>query len=79
MAWAPFEPFNACFTAVPSKARHDGSMLFTTRVRLGTLELGNTYRHAAVLAKMPTTMDRVTGDRFVLGLGAGWQVNEHAA
>ncbi len=26
----PFEPFNACFIAVPSKTRHDGSTPFTT-------------------------------------------------
>ncbi len=51
----------------------------TNRIRLGTLVLGNTYRHPAVVANMAATMDHVTGGRFVLGLGAGWQVNEHAA
>src|SRR3954454_1897748 len=47
------------------------------RVRLGTLVYGNTYRHPAVLANMAATADRVTGGRFTLGVGAGWQVNEH--
>ena len=49
------------------------------RVRLGTLVCGNTYRHPAVLAKMAATLDHVTGGRCVLGLGAGWQENEHTA
>ncbi|MFI5910674.1 TIGR03560 family F420-dependent LLM class oxidoreductase [Dactylosporangium sp. NPDC051541] len=47
------------------------------RVRLGTLVYGNTYRHPAVLANMAATLDHVTGGRFTLGVGAGWQVNEH--
>jgi F420-dependent oxidoreductase-like protein len=49
------------------------------RVRIGTLVCGNTYRHPAVLAKQAATVDRISGGRFVLGLGAGWQENEHAA
>lgn len=49
------------------------------RVRLGVLVSGNTYRHPAVLANMAATVDHVCGGRFVLGLGAGWQHNEHDA
>ena len=49
----------------------------TERVRLGTLVTGNTYRHPAVLAKMAATLDHITGGRVVLGLGSGWQENEH--
>jgi F420-dependent oxidoreductase-like protein len=48
-------------------------------VRLGPLVCGNTYRHPAVLAKMASTLDHVSGGRAVLGLGAGWQENEHRA
>lgn len=47
------------------------------RVRVGTLVLGNTYRHPAVLAKMAVTLDHICGGRLTLGLGAGWQENEH--
>ncbi len=49
----------------------------TKRVRLGTLVTGNTYRHPAVLAKMAATLDHITEGRVVLGLGSGWQENEH--
>lgn len=51
----------------------------TERIRLGPLVLGNTYRHPAVVAKSAVTLDHISGGRFVLGLGAGWQVNEHRA
>jgi F420-dependent oxidoreductase-like protein len=47
------------------------------RLRMGTLVTGNTYRHPAVLAKMAATLDHITGGRVVLGIGSGWQENEH--
>lgn len=47
------------------------------RLRIGTLVSGNTYRHPAVLAKMAATLDHISGGRVVLGLGSGWQENEH--
>jgi F420-dependent oxidoreductase-like protein len=47
------------------------------RIRLGTLVTGNTYRHPAVLAKMAATVDHISEGRVVLGVGSGWQENEH--
>lgn len=49
------------------------------RVRIGSLVSGNTYRHPAVLANMAATIDHLSGGRLVLGIGAGWQQNEHRA
>jgi F420-dependent oxidoreductase-like protein len=49
----------------------------TDRVRLGSLVFGNTYRHPAVLANWAATVDHVSDGRLVLGIGAGWQENEH--
>jgi alkanesulfonate monooxygenase SsuD/methylene tetrahydromethanopterin reductase-like flavin-dependent oxidoreductase (luciferase family) len=49
----------------------------TERVRLGSLVFGITYRHPAVLAKWAATVDHVSDGRLLLGIGAGWQENEH--
>ena len=49
------------------------------RIRVGTIVLGNTYRHPAVVAKMAAQVDIISGGRLLLGLGAGWQENEHEA
>jgi F420-dependent oxidoreductase-like protein len=48
-------------------------------VRLGTMVVGNTYRNPCVLAKQFASVDQISGGRAVLGLGAGWQENEHRA
>jgi alkanesulfonate monooxygenase SsuD/methylene tetrahydromethanopterin reductase-like flavin-dependent oxidoreductase (luciferase family) len=48
-------------------------------VWLGHSVLANTFRHPALLAKAATTMDHVTGGRFVVGLGMGWHAWEHEA
>jgi alkanesulfonate monooxygenase SsuD/methylene tetrahydromethanopterin reductase-like flavin-dependent oxidoreductase (luciferase family) len=38
-----------------------------------------TVHHPAVLANRAATIDQLSHGRFVLGIGAGWQVNEHRA
>jgi F420-dependent oxidoreductase-like protein len=51
----------------------------TARVRLGHLVLCAGYRNPALVAKMISTLDVVSGGRAELGLGAGWKEDEYAA
>ena len=44
----------------------------TTRVRLGALVAGVTYRNVGHLAKIVATLDVLSGGRAVCGLGLGW-------
>jgi F420-dependent oxidoreductase-like protein len=56
-----------------------GLAAVTTTVRLGTLVSPATFRHPSVLAKLVVTADHISGGRVELGLGAGWNVEEHEA
>ena len=49
----------------------------TSRVRLGTLVTGVTYRNPALLAKTVTTLDVISKGRAVYGIGAAWNEDEH--
>ncbi len=51
----------------------------TTRVRLGTLVTGVTYRNPALLAKAVTTLDVISRGRAICGIGAAWHDVEHEA
>lgn len=51
----------------------------TERAKLGTIVTGVTYRYPALLAKIATTLDVLSGGRAFLGLGAAWYEREHAA
>jgi F420-dependent oxidoreductase-like protein len=68
------QPMLECWTTLT------GLAALVPRIRIGALVTGNTYRHPAVLANMAVTLDHISGGgRAVLGLGAGWQENEHRA
>jgi alkanesulfonate monooxygenase SsuD/methylene tetrahydromethanopterin reductase-like flavin-dependent oxidoreductase (luciferase family) len=49
----------------------------TERLRVGHLVLCNQFRHPAVLAKMATTLDQISGGRLELGIGSGSIEDEH--
>ena len=51
----------------------------TSRMRLGVFVTGNTYRNPALLAKIATTVDHISGGRLNFGIGAGWYEVEHSA
>jgi F420-dependent oxidoreductase-like protein len=51
----------------------------TTRVGLGQLVTCAGYRNPALLAKMASTLDVISGGRVELGLGAGWKAEEWEA
>lgn len=82
----------ACVTDhfMPNTKEREGAMLegwstltglsaLVPRMKVGTIVLGNTYRHPAVVAKMAAQVDIISGGRLLLGMGAGWQQNEHEA
>jgi F420-dependent oxidoreductase-like protein len=49
----------------------------TSRVRIGCMVTGNTYRHPVLLAKVATTVDHLSGGRLEFGIGAAWAEVEH--
>jgi alkanesulfonate monooxygenase SsuD/methylene tetrahydromethanopterin reductase-like flavin-dependent oxidoreductase (luciferase family)/predicted kinase len=51
----------------------------TTKVRLGALVTGITYRNVAHLGKIVATLDVLSGGRAVCGLGLAWFKEEHTA
>ena len=51
----------------------------TQRVRLGHIVLSNGFRNPALVAKMASTLDVISGGRFEIGIGAGWKKDEWLA
>jgi probable F420-dependent oxidoreductase len=49
----------------------------TTELRVGTLVFDNDYKHPVVLAKELATLDRLSGGRLEIGLGAGWMLTDY--
>lgn len=65
------DPFLECYTALAFLAGQ------TSRIPLGVLVTGVTYRHPGVLAKMVATLDALSQGRFIFGMGTGWYEREH--
>jgi len=51
----------------------------TDRVRLGPLVAATAFHAPGLLARMAATVDEISGGRFVLGLGSGWNETEFRA
>lgn len=49
----------------------------TTTLRVGTLVLGNDYRHPLMVAKEAATLDLLSDGRLELGIGAGWMTSDY--
>jgi probable F420-dependent oxidoreductase len=71
IAAGPFGPQLAPMAMAAAAAAH------TSRLRVGTMVLGNDYRHPAVVAHEAATVDWLSGGRFELGIGAGWLRSEY--
>jgi alkanesulfonate monooxygenase SsuD/methylene tetrahydromethanopterin reductase-like flavin-dependent oxidoreductase (luciferase family) len=65
------EPYLEAWTAMA------GLGVQTNRIRLGHITLFNSLRNPAYLAKSVATLDNMTGGRYELILGAGWNVPEY--
>lgn len=62
-----------CWSMLPAIAA------VTDRVRMGSLVAPTSVHHPAILANRAATIDHISDGRLVLGIGAGWQINEHEA
>ena len=68
------DPEGPCFDGLTALAGLAGA---TTRLRCGVIVTGVTYRNPALLAKIATTIDHISGGRMELGMGAAWFELEH--
>src|SRR5207245_9032145 len=51
----------------------------TTRIAIGPLVACTSFHNPAMLAKLASTVDEISGGRLILGLGAGWNETEYRA
>ena len=65
------EPMMEAYTTLSALATQ------TSRVKLGTLVTGVTYRNPALLVKQVTTLDVISKGRAIFGIGAAWNEDEH--
>ena len=69
----PSDPMLEAYTLLSAVAAR------TSRVMLGAMVTGVTYRNPAFLAKVVTTLDVVSSGRAILGIGAAWNEEESRA
>lgn len=50
---------------------------WTKRIQFGPMVSPMTFRHPAILGRMAAAVDVLSGGRVILGVGAGWNENEH--
>lgn len=74
--WFPTRPGEAHLDVLTALS---GLAVATERLVLGPLVLCQSYRSPALLAKMAASLAQLSGDRLVLGLGAGWMEEEYRA
>ena len=70
---SPDEPFMEGWMALAGLAAS------TERLKLTTLVTGVNYRNPALVVKMVTTLDLISGGRAILGIGGGWYQGEYDA
>lgn len=73
LSWGPEVPHLECFTTLAAVAASTG------RVRLVPLVAVIPFRAPAMLAKMTSTIDHISGGRLIAGLGSGWFGDEFKA
>ena len=71
MAGPPENEMLEGYTALSFAAGH------TSRIKLGTMVTGVTYRHPGLLVKTVTTLDVLSQGRAYFGVGAAWNEEEH--
>lgn len=49
------------------------------RFKVGTLVMSQSYRNPGLLAKMGATLQKLSGGRLIMGLGAGWEEDDYHA
>ena len=69
----PTDPMLEAYTLLSGVAAR------TSRIQLGAMVTGVTYRNPAFLAKVVTTLDIVSSGRAILGIGAAWNEEESRA
>lgn len=77
-----YMPNSASEAVLPGNVHECWAMLpaiaaVTERIRIGSLVAPTSVHHPAVLANRAATIDHISNGRMVLGIGAGWQINEH--